>query len=313
MEYFSERENADELPEILSRWPDAGASEDFAHILSTYMPGVQMGIDNTGDISPDAGQQYFDAFNARIDNVAVFDRDGLQNFLLMSTATDQGLAEVNNGFNHWRAENLGALADGMHSNPEDNAAALRDGIQDDARLQGFLVHTMGQDTIHDAHVQDERTKATIDMFSDVVDLVPVPGASRLAEGAGQEILNYALDEAKGSGFDALKDHLANAEGQAVEEFNDQADATLDRQKFTVAQLLASHDLLGDGQAMSPVTRDGDQVISYDEYRELGDADRNLVNSELFSSDLGVGRYLNEHDYREAYREIFNEAYFEKEQ
>lgn len=313
VEYFSERENKDDLPEILHRFPENGASENFAHILSTYMPGVDKGIDNTGDIGePGAGPQQFDAFNAHLDNVPVFDRDGLKNFVLMSTATDQGLAEVTNGVNHWRGENLGALADEMAGHPDGSKEALRNGIQDDARLQGFLLSTMGEDDIHDAHEQDQRTKATIDMFSDVVDLVPVPGMSQLTEGVGKDVLNYALDEGKGAGFDALEDHLANAEGQAVDDYNGRADATLERQKFTVAQLLADHDLLGDQGAMSGVTRNGDDVISYEDYAKLNDADKNLVSSELFSTELGVGEYMNEHDYREAYREMFHQGYFGKE-
>jgi hypothetical protein len=80
----------------------------------------------------------------------------------------------------------------------------------------------------------------------------------------------------------------------------------------VAQLLADHDLLGDPGAMSSVTRDGHDVISYEEYAKLDDADKNHVSSELFSADIGVGEYMNEHDYREAYREMFHQGYFGKE-
>lgn len=313
VELFSERKNKDDLPGILSRDPQLGASEDLAHILSTYMPGVDKGIDATDDLSQTgAGEQRFDAFNANLDNVPVFDRDGLKNFVLMATATDEGLAEVANGVNHWRGENLGALADEMAANPGGDKEALRNGIQDDARVQGFLLSTMGEDKIHDAHEQDERTKATIDMFSDVVDLVPVPGMSQITDGIGKDVLSYAIGEGKGAGFDSLKEHLANAEDQAVGDYDARADATLERQKFTVAQLLSTRDLLGDEDAMSPATHSGTQVITYDQYAQLDDAGQNLVSSELFSADIGVGRYLNEADYREAYREMFEQGYFGKE-
>lgn len=314
VEYFSERDNKDDLPEILHRFPENGASENFAHILATYMPGVDRGIDDTGDIrEPGAGPQRFDAFHGNLANVPVFDRDGLKNFVLMSTATDQGLAEVTNGINHWRGENLGALADDMAAHPDGSQSALRDGIQDDARLQGFLLSTMGEDKIHDAHEQDQRTKATIDMFSDVVDLVPVPGMSHVTEGVGKDVLNYAIDQGKGAGFDSLEDHLATAEGDAVDDYNTRADSTLDRQKFTVAQLLADHDLLGDKSDLSDVTRDGNSVVSYDQYAAMDDVDKRTVASELFSSDIGVGKYMDEHDYREAFREMFFKGYFGKEQ
>jgi hypothetical protein len=46
---------------------------------------------------------------------------------------------------------------------------------------------------------------------------------------------------------------------------------------------------------------------------MDDVDKRTVDSELFSSDIGVGEYMNEHDYREAYREMFFKGYFGKEQ
>ncbi|MEO7351254.1 MAG: DUF6571 family protein, partial [Marmoricola sp.] len=166
--YFSERDNKDDLPEILHRFPEDGASEDLAHILSTYMPSVQTGMDqqlNEGD-GPDAGSFPIDSLGGRdTAPMPVFYEDGLKNFMLMSTATDQGLGELNAGINDWRGENLGALADtyqaayehadGTTDNSDvlsvtDAKEALENGIKSDARLQGFLLGTMGEDEIHDA-------------------------------------------------------------------------------------------------------------------------------------------------------------------
>ncbi|HWM72347.1 MAG TPA: DUF6571 family protein, partial [Nocardioides sp.] len=112
--YFGERENKGDLPEILHRFPESGAAEDFAHILSTYMPAVDDGIGRDlqdGD-GPDQGSFPIDALGGR--NTApmpVFYQDSLKNFMLMSTSTDQGLGELNAGINDWRGQNLGALAD----------------------------------------------------------------------------------------------------------------------------------------------------------------------------------------------------------
>ncbi len=333
--YFNERDNKDDLPEILHRFPEHGAAEDFAHILSTYMPSVEDGMDNrthdeNGDeidgLRPDAGASVVEGFGDTAPMPTFYD-DGLRNFMLMSTATDQGLGELTMGINEWRGEKLGALADQYHDAREyadgrtDNAsanevddarAALQTGIQEDARLQGFLLGTMGDDEIHDAAEQDARTKATIGVFSDLADAVPVPGAGRLAEGAGKELIMAGIEHARGEGFDRLEDALATAEDDAVTDWNNQAAATLERENFAVAALLDSRDLSADPDAMHDVTRPGGRIISYEDYLQLSPSERDLVENELFSTDRGVGGVMSPQDYREAYQSMFDD-YFAKGQ
>jgi hypothetical protein len=334
--YFNDRDNKGDLPEILHRFPENGAAEDFAHILSTYMPSVEDGMDNPTDLNgdgdrddnvrPDAGGSVVDGFGDTAPMPKFYD-DGLRNFMLMSTSTDEGLGELTQGINDWRGEKLGHLADQYHDAREyaegrsDNASALdvddahdalRTGIQEDARLQGFLLGTMGDDEIHDAAEQDARTKATIGLFSDLADAVPIPGAGKLAEGAGKDLIMAGIDHARGAGADKLEDALAHAQDDAVTDWNDKAGATLNRENFAVASLLDSRDLSADPGAMHDVSRPGGSIISYDDYLSLSPSQQDLVENELFSTDRGVGGVMSPQDYREAYQSAFND-YFEKGQ
>jgi hypothetical protein len=326
--YFNERDNKDDLPDILHRFPENGAAEDFAHIMSTYMPSVEDGIGKPmqqGDV-PDAGGFPIDSLGGRdTAPMPVFYQEGLRNFMLMSTSTDQGLGELTAGINDWRGENLGALADhykdawdhagGTDANNDvldvDQAKrALEDGITRDARLQGFLLGTMGQDEIHDAAEQDARTKATIGLFSDLADAVPVPGAGKLAEGAGKDLIMAGISHARGEGFDQLEDALAHAEDDKVTDWNDKAQATLDRENYTVAALLDSRGLSAAPDQMDPIARPGGHILTYDEYVKLDPSDRRTVERELFGTEHGIGTAMSAEDYREAYQSEFS-GYFHK--
>lgn len=328
--YLSGRDDFEDVTEALHRWPENGAAEDLAHVLSTYMPAVEDGIgrDMQDGDHPDAGSFPVDSMGGRpTADMPVFFREDLSKFMLMATATDQGLGELTQGINEWRGQNLGALAD-TYRDAHDRAgatdandpvlsvnqaqAALREGIQNDARLQGFLLAVMGDDAVHDAAAQDKRTRATIGMFSDIADLVPVPGAGRLAEGVTKDAILAGVEHARGEGFDRLEDALAHAEQDAVTDWNDQAGATLDREHFVVASLLDSRGLAADPDAMSSTARPGGQLITYDEYVQLDSSDRRAVEEELFGTAHGVGTVLNQEDYADAYRSMFHD-YFEKGQ
>ncbi len=312
VEYFSEIDGdaEDDLKRELSRFPENGASENLAHILSTYMPAVEEGIKYQDDIDPSITSLRFESFGGNIENMPVFDAAGLKDFMQLSTATDAGLAEVTHGMNQWRGQNLGTLADQIADGNADGSA-IREGYQNDARLQGFLIKAMGDENISEGRSKDERIAATIDMFSDVVDLVPVPGANKIAEGVGQTVFNYVVDEGKGAGFDALKEHYATNEERQVDHYNDLAGETEARGQYSIAHILASRGLLADEDALSDVTYSNGDIPTYSEYLRLSDGDKFTVRSELFSSDAGVGRHFSEQDYREAFQSIINEKYFEK--
>jgi hypothetical protein len=169
---------------------------------------------------------------------------------------------------------------------------------------------MGQDEIHDAAEQDARTKATIGLFSDLADAVPVPGAGKLADGAGKDLIRAGIGHARGAGFDQLEDALAHAEDDKVTDWNDKAQATLDRENYTVAALLDSRGLSAAPDQMDPIARPGGHILTYDQYVQLDPSERRTVERELFGTEHGIGTAMNAEDYREAYQSEFS-GYFHK--
>lgn len=290
--YLSERNNADDLPEIMSRFPEDGASEDLAHILGTYMNGVVPGIDNKG---ADIG-----AYGNR----PAFDSDSLKKVSLAAMATDQGLAELTNGMNSYRALHLGGLADTLAAHDtDDNRTLLRTGIQDDARLQGFFLNAQGDDKIHDAAERDARTRAMISHLTDVVDLVPIPGVSKL-DGAAKDIANLTINTVKGSAYDSFADSVAHEESDSRSKFEDTATEANNREQLTMAQFLDDRGLSSHPDKLSALTRPNGHLLTYDEYSRLDTAAQDQVESELFGPN-GVGGVYNRQDYSEAFKNEFD--------
>ena len=295
VEYLSERGNADDLPEILSRFPEQGAAEDLSHILGTYMNGVVPGLDNT-----DSG---IDAYGNR----PAFDRESLEKVSLMAMSTDRGLAELTNGMNNYRALHLGMLADNLAENDTaDNRTLLRDGIQMDARLQGFFLNTLGDDEIRDADARDAATRAMVNHLTDVVDIVPVPGVSKLT-GVTADIANMTIDTVKGEAYESFADSLAHEGSDTRSEFNDTASEVSIREQFTMAQFLDERGLSAHPDRLPELVYPNGRAITYEEYSNLGSAEQDEVERLLFGAD-GVGGVYNRQDYSEAFESEFHEYF-----
>lgn len=310
VEYLSQRENINDLPEIITR-TGGDASEHFAHILSTYMVGVDqtLSFGTDGDIDTGAENIYSDAFNATLANVPRFDEDGLQKFSLLAMASDDGFAQLRVGLNEYRATKMGVLADAVAEH--DNAAnrdALRDGIYADADLEGFFIRQLGDDKIAEGAEKDARINAWVDGASSIVDLVPIPGASRLGQGLANEVVNLTVDTARGQGADAIKAALATNEAQAVKDSNELADETLRQQEFLVAALLDERGLSANPDGMTDVVRPDGNLLSWEEFEKAQDRQMEIL-SQLYSNDLGVGEYFNRNEYEQTYRTQFQD-YFE---
>lgn len=297
VDYLSERDNFDA---ILDRFQYAhnGAPESIAHILTTYMAGVDNALlpNADGDVDPDVFTLSSDAHNADMPNVPVFDRGSLEKLSLFAMASDDGFAELRNGLNDYRADKLGSLSDQVAGSGDDNyQARLTTGLQADARLEGFFVHTIGEDKIHDGEEADQRTQAWIDFGSDVFDLLPVPGLDSMAEGAGKDIVSAVVDRGKGDGKEAITDWLVHAEDDARADATEAAESTLQQQSYLVATLLAERGLAGDPDI---------DVPTWDEYQAMSDGDQATTLSNLMSGKDGVGDHFSIDDYQQAYNAEF---------
>ena len=306
VDYLSERDNIDDLAEKLD-WPGNGASENFAHIMSTYLGGVDVAlrIGAESDVNPGTMSLYSDVFGGTNSNVPLFDEDSLKKFSLLAMSTDDGFAEVRIGLNEYRAGKVGILADSVAAdNSVANIENLRDGIWQDANLEGFFIKQIGDDEIHEGAEADARIAAWVDGASGIVDLVPVPGVSKLGEGIAADLITMTVDHAKGSGTDAIKEALANNEDGARRNSEELANDTLNQQSYLLAQLLDDRDLSANPDGMSEQARPNGSMIDWDTYQGLNDAQKGEVLSQLYSNDLGVGQYFDIEKYQLDYKNSF---------
>ncbi len=296
VEHLSERGNVEELPEIFARWPEHGAAEDLSHILGTYMNGVVPGLDNENS--------GIDAFGNR----PAFDAESLRSVSLAAMSTDQGIAELTNGMNNYRVLYIGEAADRLaETDNGTNRQLLENAVQNDARLQGFFLNTLGDSEIREAAAQDAATRAMIGHLTDIVDLVPVPGVSKL-DGVAGDIANMTINTAKGEAYDSFADSMAHAESDTRTDMNNLAQETNVREQFTMAQFLADRGLLNNVDGLSGATAPGGHLVSYDDYTNLGSAEQDQVELELFGEN-GVGGVYSHQHYSEAFMSEF-EKYFD---
>ena len=281
----------------MSRFPEDGAAEDLSHILGTYMNGVVPGLDNK------------DADIGAYGNRPAFDEDSLKKVSLAAMSTDQGLAEITNGMNNYRALHLGGLADDLAaSDTPDNRSLLRDGVQMDARLQGFFLNTLGDDEIRDAEARDAATRAMVGHLTDVVDLVPVPGVSKL-DGAAKDIANMTINTVKGSAYDSFEDSLAHEASDQRSTFESTADETNRREQLSMATFLNDRGLSAHPENFSDLTAPNGHLVSLDDYLKLPTSEQDQIETELFGEN-GVGGVYNRQDYYEAFKNEFDN-YFDE--
>ncbi len=302
VDYLSTRDNIDDIAEKIS-WPGNESSENVAHLLTTYMAGVDRALapGADGDVDPGVFELTSDAQRGVLPNTPLFDRDSLEKVSLLGLVSDDGFAQMRTGLNEYRADNLGAIADQLSADPNADTmqTTLTTALGADARLEGFFVRTLQDDAIGDADAQDARTAAWIDFGSDVIDLVPVPGVDKIADETAKNIVNAAIDRGKSSGKDAITDWLAHEGKDARADANDAAAATLNQQSYVVATLLADRGLAGNSDI---------DVPTWDEYSGMSDSEQATVRSQLFSTMEGVGGYFNIDDYNQAYRDEFQDYF-----
>lgn len=303
VDYMSERPNFSDIVER-SDWPGNEASQNVAHMLTTYMAGVDHALTPgaNGDVDPGVFQYTSDADRGVIPNMPLFDRDSLQKLSLWGLSTDEGFAQMRDGLNEYRADKLGSITDQLAADPDSDQlqTGLTTALGADARLEGFMVKTLEDDHIGDADERDAKTKAWIDFGSDVVDLIPVPGVDKITDDVAKNIVNAAIDRGKGSGQDAITEWLVHEGKDARASATDAADATLSQHSYIVATMLADRGLATDPNL---------DVPSWEEYSAMSDTDQATVRSSLFSQSSGIGGYFNIDDYAQAYDAEFRK-YFE---
>jgi|UPI0003C7FC6D hypothetical protein len=308
VEYFSERDNIDELPERMAQWGSFGdndSSQNLAHIMTTYMPSVDAALDPTKtgtDYDPGVFTLTDDARGGlQLVNSPLFDREALDKFGLLAMASDEGFAEVRAGVTDYRQETLGNAVNRYADDPAGNEEMLQNALNDDARREGYFVRLIGEQDISEGAAEDARTQAWIDFGSEVVDLVPIPGVDQVT-GVGGDIINAAIDRGKGAGTDAITSALVNAEEGARADAQEAAGSTLDQQSYAVASLLAERGLLADQSI---------EIPTWDEYQDMNDGERATLWESLNSTERGVGRHFSSTDYADVYNSEHTQYFYDK--
>lgn len=321
---FSERTYLDADIEKMG-WSGDGSDDSgkhFAHVLATYMDGVdQARIRNasTPGIPGASDALWSDDFHRSLANVPVFGLDAVQKFSHVAMSTEDGLVELRNGLNIYEGQKLGAAADYLHAHPGDAAAqaALSYSVYHNADLEGMFMNELGDSKIAEAKGRDDAIKGWVDMGKDVVAAIPIPGAKALSEG-GQAVLNLALSTGEDSGADALKDHLAHFEADETAKQNTDATSMLKQQEYAVAKTLIEHGIVQDPQALvdgslQAVTKDTSgnyHVMSYNDFVKLPDAEQQSILAELLSTSHGVGLTFDPGEYESRYKDEFHEYFGE---
>lgn len=318
---FAQREYLDDNIEKMAGSGDGtdDAGRHFAHILSTYMVGVDYAdresLVMTGPPGP--SRLWFPELHSEVGNVPLFSADAVKDFSLVAMSTDGGLAELRAGLNAYEGLKLGAAADYLQNHPDDEAAreALTQSVYRNADLEGMFMNELGDSKIAEARGRDDAIESWVHLGQDVVEAVPIPGSKALGEG-GEAVLNLAVSTGSDGGADALMEQWAHFEQDEVAKQNTDATSMLHQQEYAVAKTLFEHGMATDPQAIvdsgsTTVTKDSQgsyHLMPYDEFSELSDADRLEALSHIISADHGVGMVFDQGQYENQYEAQFHDLF-----
>ena len=318
--YLGTRGNVDDLGDIMK---GGEGSENFAHILGTYMYGVnQTVIGGQESLGADKGKVstmvHLDGLGT-VQNLPLFEKEAMAKFGLVAMSSDDGMAELRNATNRYESMRISGVAEwikhphnGADGHPINGQLALRDVIKEHARLEGFFLNAAGDAAIAEGKEKDEAVGKWVDHAESVVGLVPVPGVAGLAEGVTKEVVNLAIDDGKSAGSESLKEKLGHYEKDTRSRQNKDTDTALRQQEYTVAQNLVEEGLIKpDGLKGTPLWKDGG-MLSYEDFSKQKVENQKAQLTNLMSREVGVGQYFNRTEYEGYARDEFSPYFPDKE-
>lgn len=287
-------------------WGGEAAGEDLANIISTYMPSVDdaLGAERSQDL-PSAGEGY-DVLDNTIPLMPYFDQDALATVIQVASRSDEGFAELRSGVSAYNNQLLAMAA--VDSTPGDSLSAVSAAIGDTAEIEGFFAYNVGGGDISEAQARDERNQAWVDLGSDLVGAVPVPGG---------QVVGFIVDQGISVTADQVGDAVTGNEGVAVENANELAEQSQsDYYAQAVWALEGAGGLPHQQEGAAPLAdgpgvHDGDLITI--EYIEAQPEDQQAALRddvvEFAESGHGLGAYAIEQDIQGWYKDPFLE-YFE---
>lgn len=295
--YISERDDLEALTNRIA-WPGFTASENLAHLVGTYMAGVDRGLD-PGLSADDTGPGVLtDRFGAP--NTPMFDYDSLTKIGLLTVANDEGAAVMRGMLDEHRAGSIVAAAEGVARGDENAQAILDEVLRQDARREGMFEALVGNEAINEGREADARTKAWVSLAGDALGAIPIPGVGQIPEGIARNLTNAAISQGRTGSTSWIAEQLTGAEQNAYDEANLSAADRQQAGNYAIAQLLMSAGL-GDPDYEPP---------SWQEYLESGDQTRAQVWEDLFRTDNAMP-YFNTGEWDDEYRKMQDRDFFQK--
>lgn len=153
-------------------WGGEGAGADLANIIATYMPAADDALTQNRSTYPGTGTGY-NVNGDVIPLIPYFDKDALATVIQVASRTDEGFATLRNGVSAYNNQQLALAA--HSSEPGDSLSAVSSALGSTAEIEGFFMYNVGGGDIKEAEARDARNQAWINLGSDLVGTVPIPG------------------------------------------------------------------------------------------------------------------------------------------
>ena len=287
-------------------WGGTGASENLAHLLAVYMPGVDVASRLASpNVTPPATAAYLsDALGRNLPMTPVFDIAAVQELVGVVARDDDAFEMLRGGVSGYQQQ---LLAEAVHCvTPPDHSSKVSDVLLESARIEGLFAHAVGAGSIEDAAYDDARAQAWVDLATGVVGAVPVPGGP---------VVGFLAEQAIGQVSGSVGDAVTTAEARANLGAEGMAKRSEQQFRITAMQALAQSGALpgqhgGDRLQNGPGVRDG-LPLTPEQLAGLSDDDRAKALDDLVDAsggDGGLGGYVDSTALSGTYRDGFD-SYF----
>jgi hypothetical protein len=280
------------------------ASPYIAKLLKFYMPAVDASLhsgrteQDGHDLTPGNGpfdQAYFGHF----DHYPEFFKNDMESLTTVGMSTADGMQSIAEGVGGYQGTRLNNMAVVLGQDPENfkKGNELKDIIQSGAALRGFMEHAVGETEIDGAKDQDAQRQAFIDIVSDVVGEVPIPGADALGD-AGSKVVEFGWSKAMSAGTDAASSHFANQTEGATSDANTRASDGANEVKIETYLSLVRAGVIPYSE-LDPAFKDG-----YGNLKKFSDIKASDVPNDVRVAMSKVDDYATNFDIEGAYKNSF---------
>lgn len=307
----------DRIPEYNDKWTGEAftwdeaskGSADIAHLLGTYAPALDMGINGDGHdtAGPDGLVEYrIGDSKGLVSDLPYISKDDAAAFMKVAMATPDGAASLAHGLGEWRQTQVNYIAhelDGLEGAERLECVRQFEPVFSGmGRIDGFAEHALGELEIANAKDVAKSQSFFFNALGKAGGYLPVPDN---AIDAAQALSNFGREN-DGAGFpvgeDAPKEDRFTSVNDASTDAGERAAEGSNRLVMDVMRSLAMADLAD----MSPHDRQllmpGGEFVDFD---SLSESEKLTV---LGAARTYVSPYVNPDVLDETYRKQFQDFY-----